>query len=282
MQFHANYNIIESIGSTGTGGGAGSGIVTRNLWSRLEASGSNYNSSTKVWTDSWIYGNDAIVTGSAASISPNAGAYGGYTINFFNNSGSYLSWANKYNTGPITSGGGCTMFIQMELSSSTDSAISFFDTTGGAVTDVSWFGGTSTLGTTSHKIAFPNANDTTGPTVAGNLTIGLEAIQLQQIVYTTGTDWGLNGSKIGVYNQSTPGAPDYVINNNITTSGFNWNSPYTLNFGKELAMGYGWVNGSDGSNYARGFWSNVKRILVYNSVLSENEIRRNWVWMQTQ
>jgi hypothetical protein len=286
MQVNYNYNWQECIGEPG-------GLVQRNLWSYLESEQltpqtKTYDSFTGTWFDNGRWGNNAYVSGNFDTITENTASFGGYNIAFGEND--YLYWTSRYPQGqaPPTFEGQC-IFIQWQSSATYTSSVSLFG--GGA----SFWGGSNTvLGNTGLYIGWPAmANQTTQTNPLVDLTTN-SGMYLGGIV-ADGTPVG-NGSNIFAYNVGvgmnvsgsqfaiSPGVfngtgPLYIKNNSLA-GGFDFTNN-DLTFGQQGTFPpTGWV-GPDGSNITYAFKGAVKRILVYNSVLSGNEIAQNWRYLQT-
>jgi hypothetical protein len=267
MQYHSNSNLIQSIENRISTPQIG--LVTRNLWCWLEGGiGGTYDSGSGVWRDNWVWGNDASVTGSAASISINTGSFGGYYVNFKSTNGfnpsSYLSWgANRYSSpnGPVpTDTGGECIFIQMELRNADElRPMAMFNTTTnqlGLEYNASWWGGNEGSGDVAGYLGWPNASNFTSakpsPVNDDNAIwinpVGDESLAYQ--VWNSGPGYNIAGTKVGV-NGPSVNIPNYVKDNNDIQYAFDF-SNYELRFGHPYELPYPF-NGADGTNHAYGF-----------------------------
>jgi len=300
MQFNNNFNYIESLGNQspmGPGPGpnqptqpTGSGmIVKRNLWSWLETTNNTYNASTGIWTDTSGWANNAYMSGAFGSITTNTGSFGGYRLDFQPND--YLWWANNYNNGPTPADqGSTTIFISWQNASWNTSSISLFNTSNPSnlQTDVSWWGGVNTLsGNSAFRYGWPNANgySTAQPVPTGSTdaqymqSYVAENFGLTCTMWMSGNLYGVNGTKLGIKNPQTAVSPTYVIDNTSTANSFNFIS-HQLRFGKQAVMNASYNNGY-GTNTTYSFKGNVKRILIYNTILTPNEILRNYTYLNS-
>ena len=291
MQVNYNYNWQECIG------GPTSGFVKRNLWSWLESvqlrpDTKTYDQFSGIWYDNWIFGNNAIVTGSLNPnllVTPNTGSFGGYNINW-SNPDQYMYWPNKYSQGQPNEFGnnGASIFIQWQPSTTFTGSVSLFNTTkaiGATGVDVAWWGGNSADGNTRLYLGWPNANNytpdqtlQTGSANApylGNITTPVYGTAIT--AWNSGVGYGVSGSQVAVLQDNAA----YFVKNNATSSaGFNWEA-YKLQFGRTDLAQYPWQPPNTIGQATQPFRGTVKRILIYNSVLSTAEVIRNFNYLQT-
>jgi hypothetical protein len=299
MQVNYNYNWQECIGEAG-------GLVQRNLWSYLESEQllpetKTYNSGSGIWFDNGRWGNNAYVEGNRNSITENTGSFGGYNIAFESPgiypSGSYLYWPASYTGSPTppTFEGQC-IFIQWQSSTAFTESVSLFNRSGTPIFGVEeksfWGGRNTTSGNSGEYLGWPAAaNQTTQTNPLVDLTtqagmymglLGTPDAGNGIMAYNTGVGMNVSGSQVICSPYSgpdSPGDPLYIKNNSFA-GGFNF-YVNNLQFGKQSTFpATGWV-GADGSQITYGFNGFVKRILIYNSVLSANEIAQNWAYLKT-
>ena len=287
MQVNYNYNWIECIGEAG-------GLVQRNLWSYLESEQllpqtKTYDSFTGTWFDNGRWGNNALVSGDKNSITENTGSFGGYNIDFRATggfpTGSFLYWPTNYNDGPVpnTTEGQC-IFIQWQSSPTFTGSVSLFSNTNAGGLEKSWWGGaTLGLGNTYTYLGWPGSNQQTTETAVNTGSNGASYLEPYDTPEGNGYNifaWNSSGGGFGIQNgtqvvitnlQEQP----FFIKNNSYTGSFDFTNDY-LTFGSQSTFPpTGWT-GPDGSQITYGFRGAVKRILIYNSTLSQNEINRNF------
>jgi hypothetical protein len=290
MQVNYNYNWQECIGDPG-------GLVQRNLWSYLESyqltpTTKTYDSGSGIWYDNGRWGNNAFVQGNKNTISKNTGSWGGYNVVFAETD--YLSWASQYNTGPVppTFQGQC-IFIQWQ-NSQTTSSISLFNRSGFQADSSSqasfWGGSNLSSGNSYEYLGWPEANQQTSNQNPLLALTDKTAMYMQNLLtpdangsnifaYNTGAGMNVSGSQVVCAPFTVDGGGPLYIKNNPYVGGFDFTNNY-LQFGKKSVMPYPFV-GPDGSQITYAFKGAVKRILIYNSVLSGNEIAQNWKYLQT-
>jgi hypothetical protein len=283
MQINYNYNWQECIGEN-------NGLVQRNLWSYLESEQltpqtKTYDSFTGTWFDNGRWGNNAYVSGNFDTITQATASLAGYNIAFGQND--YLYWSSRYNDGPPppTFQGQC-IFIQWISSATYTSSVSLFG--GGG----SFWGGRNLLNGNSYEyLGWPAADHQTtqqNPLVDLTTDAGMYMQLLGTpdggsgiMAYNTGVGMNVSGSQV-ICSPTTVnpnGGPLYIKNNSLQ-GGFDFTNN-DLTFGKQGTFPpTGWT-GADGSNITYAFRGEVKRILVYNSVLSSNEIAQNWAYLRT-
>lgn len=291
MQVNYNYNWQECIGDA-------SGLVQRNLWSYLESEQltpqtKTYDSFTGTWFDNGRWGNNAYVNGDKGSITENTGSFGGYNIDFGSSggypTGSNLYWTSRYTNAPKspTFEGQC-IFIQWQSSPIFTSSVSLFQ--GGAYSSF-WGGRNSTAGNSYEYLGWPNADQQTTQTNP-LLDLTTKTAMYMQLLgtpdgngtnifaYNTGVGMNVSGSQVVCAPTfvAPDGGPLYIKNNSFA-GGFDFTNN-NLTFGVQSTMPYPFTN-PDGNQTTYQFRGVVKRILVYNSVLSGNEIAQNWRYLQT-
>jgi len=290
MQVNYNYNWQECIGG-------GFGLVQRNLWSYLESEPLTpttklYDSGSGIWYDNGRYNNNAFVNGNFGTITENTGSYGGYNISF--SATDWLYWPSQYYDGPVPySTKGQCVFIQWQSSATYTSSVSLFNNTSGSTSTIAFWGGRNLLSGNSYEyVGWPQANEfTTNQNPLLDLT-NKDAMYMQLLgtpdgpgynimAYNTGVGMGVSGSQVFCSPYDGPDSPGnaLAIKNNSFAGGFDFENQYLL-FGKQGTMPASFV-GDDGSNNAYAFKGTVKRILIYNSTLSTNEILQNWSYLRT-
>jgi hypothetical protein len=291
MQVNYNYNWQECIGEAG-------GLVQRNLWSYLESEQllpetKTYDSFTGTWFDNGRWGNNAYVSGNPNSIAQNTGSFGGYNIDFGSSggfpTGSYLIWPTNYNDGPppYSSEGQC-IFIQWQSSPTFTGSISLFsNTNAGGLNKSFWGGANISLGNTYQYLGWPaSLNQTTETAVntGSNGSSYLEPYDTPEgsgyniFAWNTGTGgFGLNGTQVVITDLADR---PFFIKNSTYSGSFEFTNN-DLTFGSQSTFPpTGWT-GPDGSQITYAFRGAVKRILIYNSTLSQNEINRNYAYLKT-
>ena len=291
MQVNYNYNWQECIGEAG-------GLVQRNLWSYLESEQltpqtKTYDSFTGTWFDNGRWGNNAYVSGDNGSITENTSSFGGYNINFGTSggfpTGSYLYWPSTYNQGPVpnTTEGQC-IFIQWQSSPIFTGSVSLFsNTNAGGLEKSFWGGAVLGSGNSYQYLGWPGSNQQTAETAVNTGSNGSsylepydtpEGASYNIFAWNSGGGgFGLNGTQVVITDLANQ---PFFIKNSSYTGSFDFTND-DLTFGSQSTFPpTGWT-GPDGSQTTYAFRGAVKRILVYNSTLSQNEINRNYAYLKT-